>query len=376
MTQSSHLRDARRVRASHVTGTASGESKLDRRNNFDALRFLAATSVILSHAILLASGRQDADPLMRLTGGQLVLGVAGVFVFFTISGYLVLQSWEQTRSLPRFAAKRALRIYPGLAACILVLTVALGPVFTNLPLAEYFTAHGTYDFLVGNLLLHTDHNSLPGLWFTGKSIGNIVDGPLWSLPVEVAMYGMVAALGLLRAIRPSVLTALMAIGAVCLWFDTTRYFDFIGSVGWLLAFFVAGMGLYLLGPSALRWPLALVALLVLLASAQLGLFLEAFPICGGYLVIYLALNRHIPVLPAARFGDLSYGLYIYGWPVEQSVLRLRPGTGAATLFVVAFAISAALAHLSWHLVEKRALRWKPRGSLARPPAAPAVRHAL
>ena len=337
---------------------------MDRRNNFDALRFLAATSVILSHAVLLATGQQDDDPLMRLTHGQCVLGVAGVFVFFTISGYLVLQSWEQTRSLPRFTAKRALRIFPGLAACILVLTFGLGPVVTSLPLAQYLGAYGTYDFLVANLLLLVEHNNLPGVWFTGQNIGNVVDGPLWSLPVEVTMYAMLAVLGLLRAIRLPMLAALLAIGLVCLWFDTTRYFDFIGSVGWMLGFFVAGMALYKLGPSALRWEGAVVALLVLVVTARAGLFLEAFPICGGYLVIYLALNPLIPVIPAARFGDLSYGLYIYGWPVEQTVLFFRPGTGPVALFVIAFSITAVIAFLSWHLVEKRALRWKSRGRRA------------
>jgi len=346
---------------------------MDRRNNFDALRFLAATSVILSHAVLLSTGQQDGDPLMRLTRGQLPLGVAGVFVFFVISGYLVTQSWEQTRSLPRFAAKRALRIFPGLAACIFVLTLALGPALTSLPPAQYFGSYGTYDFLVANLLLHTDHNSLPGVWFTGQGIGNIVDGPFWSLPVEIAMYVMVAMLGWMRAIRLPVLAALLAIGLVCLWLDTTRYFDFIGSVGWMLGFFVAGMALYRLGPSALRWPLSLAALIGLSITARWGLFLEAFPICGGYLVIYLALNRRIPVLPAALLGDLSYGLYIYGWPVEQTVLYFRPGTGPIALFVIAFVIAAAVAFLSWHLVEKRALRWKPR---ARPAAQAAPAPAL
>lgn len=337
----------------------------DRYNNFDALRFLAATSVILSHAVLLATGQQDDDPLARVTHGQCVLGVAGVFVFFTISGYLVLQSWEQTHSLPKFAAKRALRIFPGLATCILVLTFALGPALTSLPLAQYFGARGTWDFLVANLLLHTDHNSLPGLWFTSSgTTGNIVDGPLWSLPVEVAMYAMLAALGLLRAIRLPVLATLLAIGTVCLWFDTTRYFDFIGSVGWMLSFFVAGMALYRLGPAALRWPWALTALVALAVTARTGLFLEVFPICGGYLVVYLALNRHIPAIPAAHFGDLSYGLYIYGWPIEQSVLALRPGTGPVALFLIAFPLTAVIAFLSWHLVEKRALRWKPRGRTA------------
>jgi len=334
---------------------------LARRNNFDALRLLAAGAVIFSHAFLLATGEEAQEPLMRLTGGQAILGIVGVFVFFVISGYLVTQSWEETGSLARFAAKRSLRLYPALAACLLVLTFALGPAVTALTAADYFGDASTWDFLGWNLLLHTDQNSLPGVRFTELGIGNIVDGPFWSLPVEVAMYAMVAALGLLRLIRLSVLAGLIALGLVCLWFDTTRYFEFIGSVGWMLGFFATGMALFKLREGGIvDGRLALLALAALAASVPLGAFIPMFPICGGYLTIYLALHPGIPAIPAARFGDLSYGLYIYGWPVEQTVLYLRPGTSPLTLFAIALPVTAVLALLSWHLLEKRALRLKPR----------------
>ncbi len=336
---------------------------VNRHNNFDALRLLAATAVIFSHAIFLATGRLDIEPLMRLTGGQTNFGVVGVFVFFVISGYLVTQSWEQTGSLPRYLAKRALRLYPGLAVCILVLTFGLGPLVTSLPAANYFSTYDTWDFLIANLLVNTDHNSLPGVWFTGGNIGDIVNGPLWSLPVEMVMYLLVAALGQFRLLRLPVLAALTALGMVCLWFDTATYYEFIGSVGWMLAFFVVGMALHLLRERGIfNGRLALLALAGLVLSVPLGAFVLLFPIFGGYLVLYLALNPSLPVIPAARFGDLSYGLYIYGWPVEQTVLYLRPETGWPALFCIALPVTAAVAFLSWHLVEKRALAWKPRGS--------------
>ncbi|HUN47630.1 MAG TPA: acyltransferase [Stellaceae bacterium] len=343
---------------------------MTRRNNFDVLRLLAATAVIFSHAIFLSTGRLDSEPLMRLTGGQTNLGVIGVFVFFVISGYLVTQSWEQTGSLPRYLAKRALRIYPGLAGCILVLTFGLGPLVSSLAPADYVSAYGTWDFLIANLLVNTDHNSLPGVWFTGGAIGDIVNGPLWSLPVEMVMYLLVAGLGSLRLLRLWVFALLVAIGMVCLWFDTATYFEFIGSVGWMLAFFVTGMVLYKLRDRGIfAGRLALLALAGLVLSAPLGAVILLFPLFGGYLVLYLALHPALPVIPAARFGDLSYGLYIYGWPVEQTLLYLRPDMAWPVLFMIALPVTAAVAFLSWHLVEKRALAWKPRGPL--PSLAPA-----
>jgi len=349
---------------------------VDRHNNFDALRLLAATAVIFSHAFLLATGRQDSEPMMLLTGGQTILGVVGVFVFFVISGDLVTESWERAPSLPRFALKRALRIYPGLAACILVLAFGLGPLVSTLPLGDYLSSYGTYDFFGANLLLHTDHNSLPGVWFTGRELGHIVDGPLWSLPVEIAMYAMVAALGAGRLLRVPVLVALLAVGLLAIALDASswRDRDFTGSVLWLLGFFVMGMLLRQLAPRrALDGRLALLALAGLIASIPLHAFILLFPLCGRYLAICLALHPALPLVPASRFGDLSYGLYIYGWPVEQTVLYLRPEAGWWELFLIAYPVTAVVAFLSWHLVEKRALRLERAllGAATRPAALPA-----
>src|SRR5262249_34019536 len=159
------------------------------------------------------------------------------FVFFVISGFLVTQSWERAPSVSRFAMKRTLRIFPALAACILGLTFILGPIISTLPLGGYLSSYGTYDFLLSNLLLHTDHNSLPGVWFTARDLGHIVDGPLWSLPVEVAMYVMVAAMGAARLMRIPVLLALLAAGLLAIVAETSQWRDwsFTGSVLWLLA---------------------------------------------------------------------------------------------------------------------------------------------
>jgi peptidoglycan/LPS O-acetylase OafA/YrhL len=336
---------------------------LDRRNNFDLLRLIAALSVIFSHAFLLGEGRQDTEPLMRLTHGQTIFGVVGVFVFFVISGFLVTMSFEQTGSLPRYAAKRALRIYPGLIACLLVTALLLGPAISALPVRAYFSDPGTWHYVAENALLNADENSLPGVRFSGFDARSVVDGPLWTLPCEVLMYGIVAALGWARHLTLPVIAGLVVVGMVCIGFDTTSSGYFLGDAGWLLGFFAAGMALYRLKDRGIFHPaVALAAALGLVLTAWLGGFILLFPIFGGYLVIFLALERRLPVVPAAGWGDLSYGLYIYGWPVEQLVVWLNGGAAPWWLvFAAALPASAALAFLSWHLIEKRALRLKPRG---------------
>ena len=334
---------------------------MERHNNFDLLRLVAALSVIFSHAFLLAENSQDHDPLMLLTGGQAILGLAGVFVFFTISGYLITQSFETTSSPFVFLAKRALRIFPGLLGCLLICVFVIGPLVTTLPLSEYLARPETYLFLLHNAVLDIDYNRLPGVVFWPGNIGGIVNGPLWSLPCEALLYLMLFGLGVCRLLTLPITLLLVVIGIAALWFDTAG--ETFGSALWLLGFFAAGMCLYRLrglGPRLFAWPWALLALIGLALSIPARLFLVAFPLFGGYLVIWLALNRRLPVVRAARFGDLSYGLYIYGWPIEHCVVYFTGGTAPWwQVFGVSLALAVPAAFLSWHGIERRC-RWRGR----------------
>jgi peptidoglycan/LPS O-acetylase OafA/YrhL len=326
---------------------------LHRHNNFDLLRLVAAASVIFSHSFLLAERTQANEPLMVLTRGQSILGLVGVFIFFTISGYLISQSLETTRSPLRFLLKRGLRIFPGLAVCLLVCAFVVGPLTTSLPLGDYLAGRGPYLFVLRNLALDVDFNRLPGVVFGPGDAGGIVNGPLWSLPCEVLMYLMVLGLGLCRLLTLRIGALLLASGMLCIWLDTAT--GTLGSALWLLGFFAAGMCCYRLrGPRLDDGRLALAALLGLALSIPAGTFILTFPLFGGYLTIYLAITRRLPVVPAARFGDLSYGLYIYGWPVEQCILYIAGETAPWwEVFALALAVTVPLAWLSWHYVESR-----------------------
>jgi peptidoglycan/LPS O-acetylase OafA/YrhL len=342
---------------------------VERRNNFDLLRLVAAVLVILSHAFLLSQNSQDHDPLMILTGGQAILGVVGVFVFFTISGYLVTQSFDTTPSPLVFIAKRALRIFPGLFLCLAVCVFVIGPLATQLPLADYFGRRETYLFLVHNAVLDTEYNRLPGVFFWEGNIGGIVNGPLWSLPCEVLMYLMLFALGVSRLLTLRTGLVLLAIGTASLWFEAT---DVLHGAFWLLGFFAAGICCYRLrGPRFIAGHWAVLALLGLALSIPARLFLVGFALFGSYLAIYLALNRKLPPVPAAHFGDLSYGLYIYGWPIEQCVVYFSGGRAPWwVVFGISLGLAVPAAFLSWHGIERRC-RWRTRSRA--PVAMPATR---
>jgi peptidoglycan/LPS O-acetylase OafA/YrhL len=324
--------------------------------NFDCLRLAAAISVLFSHAFLIAEGTQEHEPLIVVSGNQGILGLLGVFVFFTMSGFLVTQSFANAPSLRRFLVARLLRIYPGLVVCLLICVLVIGARVTSLPFLEYLQHPDTLRFLRDNLLMRGFDQSLPGVVFIDNAVGTVVGGAFWSLRFEIYCYLMVAALGFTGLLNLRSASILLVLGLVA------SRFDLLGGFGWLLPYFAIGMVMYYLSqfraPSA---PLAIAAAFGIAATILFGEMLFAFALLGGYLTIFLATSPHVRLPAAARFGDLSYGVYIYGWPVEASVARAFGG-GVAwwQVFLVGAAISLALAFLSWHLVEKPALRLKSR----------------
>lgn len=333
---------------------------MPRRNNFDALRLIAALSVVFSHSFLISQGNEAHEPLILLTGSQSILGLAGVFVFFAISGFLVTQSYDETRSPLRYLVKRALRIFPGLFVALVLSAFVLGALVTTLPLAEYLRRPEPYQYVLRNMVFDLKVHELPGVMFVDNPVGLEVNGSMWTLGYEFEMYLMVMVLGLLRLLNLPVCLLLLVLGLACIHFPAL---DALGGWGWLLGFFAMGMVLYKLRHTRIfSGRVALLALAGLVTSIPLRQFILLFPIFGCYLALWLALNPRLPVIPAARFGDLSYGLYIYGWPCEQAVIWLRGGHASPLqVAVLGTLLAGSLAFLSWHLVEKQAMRLRPRG---------------
>jgi peptidoglycan/LPS O-acetylase OafA/YrhL len=342
---------------------------MERQNNFDALRLVAAASVVFSHSFLITEGTQDHEWLIWLTGNQSILGLVGVFVFFAISGFLVTQSFEATGDVWRFLVKRALRIFPGLFVATALSAFVLAPVVTTLCPSAFLLRPEPYEYVIGNTLLDQTVHELPGVMFVNNPVGLEINGSLWTLRLEFAMYLMVLALGMLRLLSLRVALLLVAFGMACLHFNMLDelekwgwFFQLLSGWGWLVGFFAAGMVLYKLRHTRIfDGRIALLAFAGLVLSVPLRQFILLFPLFGCYLVLWLALTPRLPVIPAARFGDLSYGIYIYGWPVEQGVIWLLGGRAVWwQVFLLALPTAAALAFLSWHLVESPALRLKPK----------------
>jgi peptidoglycan/LPS O-acetylase OafA/YrhL len=323
-------------------------------NSFDLLRLLAAVSVIFHHVAPL-SGR----PIVRLFSTD--LGELGVGVFFVISGYLVTASWRRAPALWPFLKKRLLRIEPGLAVSLAVTAFILGAFATNLPLADYLRAPQVWLYVARNALLYPVTYDLPGV-FTHNPLPLHVNGSLWTLRLEFSCYLAVAALGLTGRLTPRVTAALaLAAGAVFLVLHVLRpdlrasgpirLADIAALNGFL---FLAGAWLNLRGRPVPLWAAVLLSPLLLTPVWIFGL---------PAAVIALGELRSVR-MPA----DISYGLYIYAFPLQQ----ILAGYGHLT-FITALAATVPFALASWFLVEKPALRLKGPGTTTPPASQPAAR---
>lgn len=290
-----------------------------RSNNFDALRLIAALAVLLSHMAPL-SGRRE-----WLWMGEHSAGNLGVLVFFAISGYLVTASWKADPDLGRFLAKRYLRMFPGLVVAMAA-TWALVRAFG----LDGFQGNPTHE----------------------------MNGSLWTIPLEVYCYLLLAAAGMVTARAALVL----AIGM-------------LAAFGVLGAAYLPYFGLFFAGGALLRefpgfrstWATFLFAaggVVVFLAS---GNTILALALAVPPLTVWVG-TRSWPVLRSAgSAGDLSYGVYVYAWPMQQVVVALMPqGSSYAALSAVSLGVVLVLAWLSWRFVERPALARKPLRGLRLP----------
>ncbi|HSX02870.1 MAG TPA: acyltransferase [Candidatus Saccharimonadia bacterium] len=332
-----------------------------RQNNFDLLRFVAAGLVIVSHSFALAG---YPEPMV----GKTTLGTLAVAIFFIMSGFLIAQSWVQHPRMAAFLGKRVLRIVPGLAGVLVFSVFVLGPAFTSLTRQAYFASADTFSYLNG-IFIYTIGSMLPGV-FAGNPLGYAINGSLWTLPYEFTAYLLVAllsGLALLRRHRAGwivVFALFLPLNYVLRRWAPELHLPFfnldVGIIAHLTAYFVGGTLLYVFRQRVrLSAGLAWAALAVFAVSSAWPLaWLYLSYLTLPYLIIYLAFMQAGRLANFGRYGDFSYGLYIYAFPVQQALVAGTPGISPLRLMALAFPITLALAICSWHLIEAPALRLK------------------
>jgi peptidoglycan/LPS O-acetylase OafA/YrhL len=323
------------------------------RNNFDAIRLAMALLVVWSHSFALHLGSEKTEWVSLALNGAFNAGNLAVMAFFIISGFLITQSFERSRSLVSYMQKRVKRIYPGYLVATSLSAFVVAPLF-----GAGFPSLGKTLGL--NLLLR---NEIPDGAFAGNP-AQAVNGSLWSIALEFWCYIGVAVAGVVLLKRPRLLIGLcllMLIGRVVedvtgkkpdFWIFGWSYFWMRVGPCFLLGMIAYCYRDFLPRRRSLLVGLAGAAVLACWMSQHLADMLVAPALAYG--VFYCAYSERVTLHDAGRFGDFSYGTYLYAFPIQQMLQATVAKDWGLPLFI---AVSAALALftgvLSWHLVEKR-----------------------
>jgi peptidoglycan/LPS O-acetylase OafA/YrhL len=350
-----------------------------RSNSFGFLRWVLATSVIVGHSYPLGGFGGATDPLYDWTGTQESFGGLAVAGFFIISGFLITRSWKSNPRVGRFIWHRFLRIFPAFWICLLVTAFLFAPFAWNREhgnLTGFLTEADPFSYVIHNAWLVMNQYEIGGLLGGtpyGTVGGGVWNGSLWTLSYEFSCYLVVAVLGTVGLITRhrafvAALTGLAYLVMVVGYADPA----FVARVVPLFADIWIGRFLFLFLLGALfalfadrieiNNRLALLAFVVCVATMWGGGWIALGYPALAYLLVWLAVR--LPLASFDRPGDFSYGTYIYAFPIQMLLAEVGVQRfGLPVYMLTAIGVTTIAAVLSWHLVEKHALRlkrWTPR----------------
>ena len=341
---------------------------------FDFLRVGLAFAVVLRHCFPLTYGNSEAAS----SGFLWTATMAIIPIFFILSGFLVTGSALRL-SLGKFVASRVLRIVPALAVDTIVTILLIGLLFTVIPIGEYLSSPQTFSYLAN--IFGFIHYYLPGV-FEANPLPGVVNGSLWTIPPELGCYVFISGLIFIgwvshwkRTLVLAVATIAFIMAAPLLPESTpaivTRLANHPGAL--LVPEFLIGSVMYLKRDSIpYSAPLFFLCIALILAS---GFVLPeavfsvmpassalAIPLYG-YVAVFVGATQ-MPKLPLFSRGDYSYGIYLYGFPIQQAIVAATGVLNPFGLFFMTIVPVTVLAMCSWHLVEKPTLRLRKGFSMA------------
>lgn len=336
-------------------------SPLKLANNFDSLRFFAAVSVLYGHSYILYGN--VVEPFGRILNAS--ISELGVYAFFIMSGFLITGSFQRNRSILDYIKNRFLRIIPALAFSTIIAAFIIGPIVTTVSLHDYFTQRETWEFF-NNATMFYIRYYLPGV-FTHNVYPGAVNGSLWTLRHELMMYiclPLLAAVGLIS--RRFILYVLLAFFVIHFKIvtnpDMGRYFLPVN------AYHFADLGLYFFSGAffyiyfdkiPFKLSLCLLSTLAGILMAKTIYNNMIWHICLPYIIIFLAYYNFGSLRNFGKYGDFSYGMYVFAFPIQQTLTffyghRINFYTYISLVFI----LTLIMAVISWHLIEKRALSLK------------------
>ena len=328
---------------------------INRDNSFDLIRHLAALAVLVSHHYVL-SGQQE--PMLQ---GYNSLGAIAVLAFFAISGFLITQSFLNTRSFYHYMEKRIARIFPALIACAFVMVYFCGPAFSKNGLGYAFSLESLTDFLKVSAFGRADIGDITSTFIFKDSF----NGSLWSLKIEFGCYVLLA-LALLVLRRAAVPLIIALAFCITTYLCSTSAHPMApkllvySTVG--IAFFVgSSLYFYRAAFSSVKAKLLIGVLSAALVLVSLNTPLVMVFASIGVSLLVLSLGTLCKDRIIKSRFDISYGMYLYAFPVQQLMINTTALSFYASMLATV-AVVIVLASLSWLFIEKPALNYVHRRS--------------
>ena len=325
-------------------------------NHFTVLRIVMALLVLVGHGMIIGERSLTAEPMVL---GRYSLSYMAVNAFFIASGFLVTASMMHRRRVLDFAVARGLRIYPALIVHVLFLILLVGAANTTLPLSAYLTHPDTW-LQLPKVLTFTDLDVfLPGTFESNHE--RYASAPLWTLRFELMAYIGTAVVFALGLMRHRWMVACQFVGFALAWPALHVLGLWDGLPPTLQNIFRFGLA-YGLGAAIwacreqmpFRWAVLPLLIAATWIGADWAVGEVAFNMMVGYGLFLLAYCD----LPRVELPDISYGVYIYHWPVLQWLAAKNPDMGTPTLLMASVPIVVGISWLSWQLVEKPMLARK------------------
>lgn len=328
-----------------------------RENNFDLLRLMAALGVFFAHGSFFYDLQQPV-----FFNSTHSLGSLSVYIFFFISGYLNFQSWGRSPSWIKFGIKRVLRIFPGLIVAAFVSVFVIGGLMTTIDLKSFLSSGQTWGLFINYASALATLNGLPGV-FANNPFQHAVNGSLWTIKYEILMYGLLAILGLTGGLSRRCLALLVTFSVAAFLLIKVQALD-EGIITWrdfwqFAAMFFTGAVFNYIPVNRRFWviPPLLAGLVISCTSNILAVIQGSVFLWLPCLVFLVAYYR--PLTRIHLRHDLSYGIYIYAFPVQQAAteIGLKHGLSKPLYLAVALIIVMLFALVSWVCIERPAVAW-------------------
>lgn len=326
-----------------------------RKDNFLLLRIIAALFVIYGHSFAITQPNGSQDIFLDFNWGR-YSGELGVSVFFVLSGFMVTGSYLRRDNFLDYLFARLLRITPALILVVVISVFAIGPLVTNLQLKEYFAAPETYSYLTKNLTFWSSLSwNLPGVFEEHRY--QAVNGSLWTIPAEFRMYLVVGVMGVTGLLlRKYVAGLLLLVAFILSVYDPgifSRNLDAVRIGGY---FCLGVMAQLFKEKIPVRHEIMLTFVLMAIVSRDSFLYMYLLTLATAYFCFWFAYR--VPHIAVEKFGDPSYGIYLWGWPIQQLIVFIAPSLTSYINCIIAAFLTPIIGYLSWHFIEKQALKYK------------------